>query len=57
MIALVNLEVLGEVSDPVCQDRHLDFGGTRVRRVSLVVLDDLLLLSHTFYLPYESDVS
>jgi hypothetical protein len=57
MIALVNLEVLSEVSDPVCQDRHLDFGRTRVRRVSLIILDDLLLLSHNVFLPYESDVS
>ena len=46
MIALVDLEVLGEVGDPVRQERHLDFGRSRVRRVSLKVLDDLLLLSH-----------
>jgi len=26
MITLVDFEVLGEVGDPVCQDRHLDFG-------------------------------
>ena len=46
MIALVDLEVLGEMGDPVRQERHLDFGRSRVRRVSLKVLDDLLLLSH-----------
>ena len=57
MIALVDLEVLGEMCDPVSQNRHLDFGRTRVRRVSLIVLDDLLLLSHNVFLPYESDVS
>ena len=57
MITLVDLEVLGEMGDPVRQDRHLDFGRTRVRRVSLKVLDDLLLLSHNVILPYESDVS
>jgi hypothetical protein len=46
MIALVNLEVLGEVCNPVRQNRHLDLGRTRVRCVSLKVLNDLLLLSH-----------
>ena len=46
MIALVGLEVLGEVRDPVSQDRDLDFGRTRVRGVSLKVPNDLLLLSH-----------
>ncbi len=46
MIALVDLQVLGEVCNPVRQDRHLHLGRTRVRCVSLIVLDDLLLLSH-----------
>jgi hypothetical protein len=46
MITLVGLEVLGEVRDPVRQDRDLDLGRARVRGVSLKVLNDLLLLSH-----------
>ena len=46
MIALVNLEMLGEMRNPVGQDRDLDFGRAGVRGVSLIVLDDLLLLSH-----------
>jgi hypothetical protein len=46
MITLVYLEVLGEMSNPVRQDCDLDFGRAGVCRVSLIVLDDLLLLSH-----------
>ena len=49
VITLVNLEVLGEVRDPVRQDRDLDFGRTGVRSVSLVVLNDLLLLSYNVF--------
>jgi hypothetical protein len=46
MIAFVNLEVLGEMRNPVRQNRDLNFGRAGVRRVSLIVLNDLLLLSH-----------
>jgi hypothetical protein len=46
MITLVDLEVLGEMRDPVRQERYLDLGRTRVRGVRLKFLDDLLLLSH-----------
>jgi hypothetical protein len=46
MITLVYLEVLGEMRNPVCQNCDLDFGRAGVRRVSLIVLNDLLLLSH-----------
>ena len=46
MITLVDFQVLGEVRDSVSQNRDLNLGRARVRGVSLVVLDDLLLLSH-----------
>jgi hypothetical protein len=49
VITLVNLEVLGEVRDPVRQNRDLNLGRARVRSVSLKVLDDLLLLSHNVF--------
>ena len=56
MIAFMNLEVLGEMRNPVGQNRDLNFGRAGVRGVSLIVLDDLLLLSHNVFLPYESGV-
>jgi hypothetical protein len=49
MITLVYLEVLGEMRDPVCQNRDLNLRRAGVRGVSLVVLDDLLLLSHNVF--------
>src|SRR5579872_379810 len=46
MITVVDLEVLGEMRDPVRQESDLDLGRTRVRGVRLKFLNDLLLLSH-----------
>src|SRR5215212_1733903 len=43
MVVLVLLEVLGEMSDPVAQQRHLDFRGTGVALGRGVLGDDLLL--------------
>lgn len=46
VITAVNLEVLGQVRDPVGQESDLHLGRARVGRVHSIVLDDLLLVSH-----------
>jgi hypothetical protein len=46
VITLVDLEVLGEMRDPVGQERDLDLGRAGVGVVGSKVLDDLLLLGH-----------
>src|ERR1700730_190182 len=44
VVLLVRLEVLGEVVDPLRQERHLHLGGPGVALVSLVLRDHVLLL-------------
>ena len=44
----VPLEVLGQVLDPLRQDRDLDLGRPGVVLAAAMVLDDLLLLSLVF---------
>jgi hypothetical protein len=56
VITFVHLQVLGEMRDTVRQNRDLNFGRAGVLVVMLVVLNDLLLLSHGINLPYESGV-
>ena len=43
VIFLMCLEVLGEFSDSLTQDRNLDFGAARVRLMRAELLDDVCL--------------
>lgn len=44
VVFLVNLEVLGEVGNPLTQESDLDFGRTGVAFMQPMLLDDCLLL-------------
>ena len=56
VVALVNLEVLGEVRNSAGEQRDLNFGRTGVRLVCAVFLNCLRLLSHGVGLTFESEV-
>jgi hypothetical protein len=44
MIFLVNLEMLGQIGEPLGKNRYLDFWGTGIGIVKLVALDDTFFL-------------
>ena len=55
-VLAMGAQVLGQMVDPGGEQRDLDLARAGVLVVMLVVLDDLLLLSHGINLPYESGV-
>ncbi len=48
MILLIALQVLGQVVDPLCQQRNLDIRRTGVRLMKAISFDCVSLLFHSF---------